>query len=327
MVGPLVLVGGVVACGGVSRSSAKQQAEGGAASAHGADQAGSGGAHDGDARGGTDSGGKNAGGTAGDAGVSGSFAGSGGSEAEAAGAGQGGGAVIVEPSGLREGSFKMLVFSKTTAFRHDAAIAAGEEMLQKIAEEQGFEIVVTESTELFTLEGLAQFEIVFFNNTSGDVLTDPQQLAYEQWMTMSHGAFAGVHSAANTEFDWPFYAEVTGQFWDGGTAAGVADEIQFEPAAVQHPAVKGLPNPWQRADEWMQFEQHLEWTQKPGFQVLGRKASDGEPYTWVREWGNFRSFFSGLSHDGAAFGDPLFKRHIAGGIMWAVRREHLLKAP
>jgi type 1 glutamine amidotransferase len=218
----------------------------------------------------------------------------------------------------------MLAYSKTAGFRHDGAIAAANVMLQEVAAEQGFEVVMTETNELFTEEGLAQFEIVFFNNTSGDVLNAAEEQAYEKWMTGHDGAFAGVHAATDTENAWTFYLEVIGQFYDGHGYANVIDDILLEAAALNHPALKGVPNPWQRAEEWMQFKSHQQWTAKPGFRVLGRKAADGQPITWVREFAHFRSFYTGLGHDPSVFKDAAVKQHITGGIMWAVRREHLI---
>jgi type 1 glutamine amidotransferase len=45
---------------------------------------------------------------------------------------------------------------------------------------------------------------------------------------------------------------------------------------------------------------------------------------WVREVNNWRSFYSAIGHDSAVFRDPAVKRHLTGGILWAVRRDHLL---
>jgi type 1 glutamine amidotransferase len=47
--------------------------------------------------------------------------------------------------------------------------------------------------------------------------------------------------------------------------------------------------------------------------------------SYVREWGNFRAFYTSLGHDSATFQDDNVKQHIAAGIIWAVRREALLK--
>jgi len=236
-----------------------------------------------------------------------------------------GGAPIVTPYSPRTGTFKMLVYSKTAAFRHDGAIGTGKAMLQQIAADQGFTVTLTETNDLITPEGLKQFEIVFFMNSTGDIFNATEQKTFEDWMTTQNGAMAGVHAATDTENGWAFYSEVTGQYYDGHGAQNVSDTIQFEAAMSDFPAVKGLPNPWQRNEEWYKFNSFQQWSVKPGFKMLGRKNADGQPITWVREWGNFRSFYTGIGHDAAVFNDPNVKKHLAGGIMWAVRREALLK--
>jgi len=258
------------------------------------------------------------------AGSGGAGVGNAGSSAGTAGIAGSGGAPPTNLYAPRNGSFKMLVYSKTAGFRHDGSIVTGKAMLQEIASEQGFEVVITETNELITPAALAKFEIVFFMNPSGDVFNDQEQQAYEDWM-VAGGAFGGVHTATDTESGWQFYSEVTGQFYDGHSAQNVLDNIQFEPNMLNHPALKGLPNPWQRHEEWMRFNSHAQWTAKPGFQVLGRKAVDAQPIMWLREWGNFRAFYTGIGHDAVVFKDPQVKQHLTGGIMWAVRREHLLK--
>lgn len=96
-------------------------------------------------------------------------------------------------------------------------------------------------------------------------------------------------------------------------------------STAEHPALKGLPNPWPRVDEWNVFNSHAIWSAKPGFQILARNSADGQPAVWQRQWGGFRSFYSTLGHGGPVFEDPLVEQHITGAIMWAVRREHLLE--
>src|SRR5690606_36170341 len=67
------------------------------------------------------------------------------------------------PYDPRSGTFNMLVYSRVGvgAFRHDS-ISTGQGMLQDIADEWGFSVTITETNELITAEGLAQFEAVFF---------------------------------------------------------------------------------------------------------------------------------------------------------------------
>lgn len=235
--------------------------------------------------------------------------------------------VPLGPYAPRSGNFTMVGYSKTSAFRHEDAIQAGKRLLQEIADEQGFDLLLTEDNAF--LANLENYELVLFLNTTGDVFNDEEQLLFERWLTRS-GAFVGTHSATDTEFGWPFYQEVVGQNYDGHTMQGVSSRLDLAPAMLDHPALRGLPNPWMRTDEWFMFKSHAVWSIRPGFEILARHAvaglaTDGYPAIWQREWGNFRAFYSSLGHNADVYSDPLFKRHLTGGIMWAVRREHLLE--
>jgi uncharacterized protein len=231
--------------------------------------------------------------------------------------------VAADPSAPRSGRFKMLVYSRTTGFRHDS-IPQGKTMLQQIASEQDFEITETETNELITLEGLSQFEIVFFMNSTGDIFNDTEQTAFQEWMETRNGAMAGVHSATDTEQGWAFYKEVTGQYYDGHVNANTPGAIQMEADMLQFPALIGVPNPWQRNEEWYRFNSFQEWSSKEGFKILGRKQADNQPIMWIREFDGWRSFYTAIGHDAAVFRDPVVKQHLTGGIMWAVRRDQLL---
>ena len=256
-----------------------------------------------------------------------STAGTGPTAGTGSGGGTGGTGEPPGPYADRSGTFKMLVLTRTAAFAHTGSIATGKAMLQEIEAEQGFDIQFAESKEevdQVMAAGLDQFEIIFHMNTTGDIFTPEQQEIYKTWME-NDGAFAGVHAATDTENGWDFYSEVTGQYYNGHGNAGVHDQIQFDPAMLDFPALKGLPNPWQRNEEWYKFDSYQQWSVKPGFKVLGRKAADSQPIVWAREWGNFRAFYTAIGHDASVFQDPLVKKHVTGGIMWAVRRDKLIK--
>jgi type 1 glutamine amidotransferase len=231
--------------------------------------------------------------------------------------------VEMGPYAPRTGSFKMLIYSITKAFKHDS-IPQGVQMLKDIGVEQGFETVVAADNSDITLEGLSKYEIVFFMNSTGDIFNPTEQQAYEDWMTTKNGAFGGTHSATDTENGWEFYSEVTGQYYDLHDNCCAAAQLQWQPAALEHVAVKGLPSPWNRSDEWYKFNRAGQWSTKAGFTILSTVTTDGggtRPVSFVREYGNFRSFYTSLGHQGSAFQDADVKKHIARGIMWAVRRE------
>jgi type 1 glutamine amidotransferase len=268
--------------------------------------------------------------TGGGAGVSAGTAGAGaaGGAAGTTGASATGGTGgIVEPGpyDARTGTFKMLVYSITKAFEHPS-IPAGQQMLRDIAQDYGFEITVATDNSQITLEGLSQYEIVFFMNCTGDIFNSAEEAAFEEWMTTRNGAFAGAHSATDTERDWQFYKEVVGQYYDlhDNVSPGT---IQWESAALGFVAVQGLPSPWQREEEWYRFNSYQDWSSKEGFTILSKVTTNGggtRPVSYTRQYDNFRSFYSSIGHEARAFQDADVQKHFAAGIMWAVRREALV---
>jgi hypothetical protein len=199
-------------------------------------------------------------------------------------------------------------------------------MLAQSAAEYGFELVSTESNEEFTAENLAKYELVFFLSTSGDVLRDIEEQAFETWMVGKNGAFVGIYRAVDTEVNWAFYKELTGEYYDGNSPCCPQMDIEWDARARDFPAVRRLPSPWPFRDLWLTFGDFPAWASQPGFLVLGTIVLDGrpQPVSYVREWNNFRSFCTTLGHQPETFEDENVRQHLTAGILWAVRREHLL---
>ena len=77
------------------------------------------------------------------------------------------------PANLR--SPAMLVFSKTNGFRHEEAIPAANHMLERTANIHGWGYFQTENGAAFSPAILSKFDLVVFNNASGDVFTPDQR--------------------------------------------------------------------------------------------------------------------------------------------------------
>jgi hypothetical protein len=148
---------------------------------------------------------------------------------------------------------RVLVFSKTAGFRH-GSIPDGIACFSELAERDGFTVTATEDAAEFNAANLKNYDAVVFLNTTGDVLNDEQQAAFEAWYR-DGGAFLGVHSAADTEFDWPWYGRLVGARFQGHPQIQPARMIIGRP---DHPAVShlgGYPHfdTWTRTDEWYDF--------------------------------------------------------------------------
>src|SRR6516165_5021920 len=66
-------------------------------------------------------------------------------------------------------SFAVLVFSKTTGFRHDS-IPDGIAAIRALGAEHGFKVDDTEDPERLTDTALGQYKVVMFLSTTGDIL-------------------------------------------------------------------------------------------------------------------------------------------------------------
>lgn len=242
--------------------------------------------------------------------------------------GGGSGGAATGPYAPRTGSFKMLIYPLVagTAFSHPS-IGAGTRMLQNIAKKQGFETVVATNDNEITPDGLAKYEIVFHLNSTGELFQGgTKRKDYETWIR-NNGAFAGMHGATDSGQSWEFYKEITGQYYDLHDPCCANAQIQWTTAGQNHFAGKGLPNPWSRSEEWYKFNRYSDWSTKAGFTVLSTVQTSGggtRPVSFVREWGNFRAFYTSLGHEDGPYSDADVIKHVTQGIMWAVRREALI---
>ncbi len=82
--------------------------------------------------------------------------------------------------------FSVLVFSKTAGFRH-SSIPNGIAALKKLGSENNFNVAATEDASTFNDANLRNYRLVIFLNTTGDVLDDSQQAAFERLETGQHG--------------------------------------------------------------------------------------------------------------------------------------------
>src|SRR5262245_42621522 len=125
----------------------------------------------------------------------------------------------------------VLVFSKTAGFRHDS-IPDGIAAITALGEQNDFHVEATEDATAFTPDNLSRFAAVNFLATTGDVLNAEQQTAFEGYIDAG-GGYAGIHAAADTEYDWPFYGQLVGAYFKSHPAI---QEASIDVADHSHPS-------------------------------------------------------------------------------------------
>jgi type 1 glutamine amidotransferase len=217
---------------------------------------------------------------------------------------------------------KVLIFSRTTGFRH-TSIEPAVARLSGALVERGFTAEATEDPAVFTgAGGLARFAAVVLLSTTGKPLGDPGTAALSalQSFVQGGGALVGLHSATSTEYApaEPLTRLLGGRFVDhpGGVRTASCHR------EGNHPASSVLPEPFVVKDE-IYFMDNLRADNQV---VLSCDAESGParlPIAWYRqEGGAGRVFYTALGHANEDWQPtaPKFRDHILPGVLWALGR-------
>lgn len=221
--------------------------------------------------------------------------------------------------------FDVLVFSKTSGFRH-GSISDGIALIQTLGIETGFTVALTEDANDFTLVNLSQYEVVIWLSTTGNVLNDTQQAAFEAYIQQG-GAWVGIHAATDCEYNWPWYGQLI-----GGDAWFIShpsiQDATLDVDDATHISTEDLPASFTFRDEWYNFQNNP----RPAVNVLltidetsynpGNNAMGADhPMSWYHEFDGGRAWYTALGHRSQTFEDPLFQSHLLGGILWAANAD------
>ncbi|GAB4016895.1 ThuA domain-containing protein [Spirosoma koreense] len=215
---------------------------------------------------------------------------------------------------------KVLVFSKTKGWHH-TSIPVGIAAVQQLGSANGFGVDTTTNSALFTDDNLKQYAAVIWLSTTGNVLNGEQQAAFERYI-QAGGGYVGVHAAADTEYDWPWYGKLMGAFFTSHPHNPNVRKATVDVINKALPATSMLPDRWERTDEWYNYRSFY-----TGINVLaeldentyeGGTNGAHHPISWYHEFDGGRAFYTGGGHTVESFSEPLFLSHLLGGIKYAI---------
>ncbi len=211
---------------------------------------------------------------------------------------------------------RVLVFTKTAAFRH-ASIPAAIAALRGLAERHGLAVDPTEDAAAFSAGNLRRYRAVVFANTTGDVLDAAGQHALEGYIA-GGGGYLGIHAAAATEYGWPWYGALVGAYFQSHPPG-----LQTGTVSFAHP-VAGRRR-WRVTDEFYNFRSNP----RPRVTVIatldertyrGGAMGADHPIAWCQSFAGGRSWYTGLGHFPELYADPTFVGHLERGLLFAVAR-------
>lgn len=226
------------------------------------------------------------------------------------------GALVPSQAAHAAAPFKVLVFSKTTGFRHDS-IPAGIQAIRNLGAANNFTVDATENDALFTDANLAQYQTVVFLSATGDpVTTQAEKDAFQRYIEHG-GGFVGIHAASDSGYSWAWYGKLVGAYFKQHPAIQAAT-LRVEDTV--HPATQGLPASFTRTDEWYDFQTNPRGTVHVLTNVddssyTGSTMGADHPNTWCQNYDGGRSFYTALGHTIESFSEPNFLHLLLGGLM------------
>ncbi|MDI5977553.1 ThuA domain-containing protein [Amycolatopsis magusensis] len=236
-------------------------------------------------------------------------------------------AAQAHPGHEQDPEFRALLFTKTAGYRHDS-IPAGVAMFEQLAADNHFEVDHTEDSAVFNDAALATYDVVIMFQTSGMVWQNDAERAAIQKYVEDGGGIAAIHNATDMgiENEFPWWDELVNAgthmpSHSPGVLPGTAKVVD-----KQHPSTAGLPERWNRAEEWYNFDKSIrgkahvlvtadEQTYNPGQDAMGAD----HPISWCRDVGTSRVWSTAMGHPIGSYSEPEFVKHLLGGVRTAAK--------
>jgi len=233
----------------------------------------------------------------------------------------------------------ILLFSKTTGFRHEESIEASKRIFAELAKKNSWFLYETEKGGIFNPTQLAKFSVIIFNNSTGEVINDEQKRALERYVE-NGGSLIGIHGAGDDSHHWDWYeANLIGAKFSHHP---ISHQFQKADIFLDHQAdsllASKIPPTWTHTDEWYVF---FENPRQKDFQIL--YTIDGEkidpngnisflvkdknfgmgkdhPVAWYRQIGKGKTFYTSIGHDKTAWENAYFVQLIENAVLWGQKK-------
>lgn len=229
----------------------------------------------------------------------------------------------------------VLLFSKSTGFRHDESIDAGKTAFAEMSKKNDWFLFDTEEGGVFNPEQLAKFDVVIFNNSTGRVLNDEQQKFLEDYVEQG-GTLVGIHGAGDDSHHWDWYENnLLGAKFSHHPLDPQLQEVELTLNQVPDSLVsQGLPVTWKHTDEWYVFFENPRAKDfnilynfdggkiNPSANILWMKDKNfgmgkDHPVAWYRTTGKGKTFYTSIGHNASAWKQDAFVKMLQNVVVWS----------
>ncbi len=171
----------------------------------------------------------------------------------------------------------------------------------------------------FNEDSLKKYAAVIFLSTTGNVLDNRQEIAFERYI-QAGGGYVGVHAATDTEYDWGWYGRLVGAYFLSHPKPQQAKFIIKDKKFAATNFFKDTI--WQHTDELYNFKKL-----NPDVKVVmtidestykGGANGAYHPMSWYHDYDGGRAFYTALGHIDECYTDETYLKHLLGGIQYAI---------
>jgi len=221
--------------------------------------------------------------------------------------------------------FRALVFADLADKYHHLSVPVARESFERLSERHYFKLTWVETAETFAQQKYEEYDVIVFISGSPCGLNEAKRSEFVQYVE-NGGGIVGVHFSfafKEAERQWPWWEDLIGSTFASHPPiqSGIACVMDHDFPACMH-----LPAKWVWTDEWYSFAtpfpEHLNVVLTVDEASYYPREEDvmGSPHpiAWYHEPYGARVFYTALGHIPDTYRDPVFLRHIYGGMLWAV---------
>jgi len=176
----------------------------------------------------------------------------------------------------------------------------------------GVDLTYSEDVRQLVPDNLAKYDCLLIYRDSGE-LPRENEAALLAYIEAGKGLVA-VHCASHCFRNSAKYTALVG----GRFAQHETGEFRARIIDAQHPAMRGVKS----FESWDETYVHNELSEDRRVLMVREQAGGYEPYTWVREQGAGRVYYTALGHDERTWRRPEFHTLLATALQWAGGRLH-----
>lgn len=221
---------------------------------------------------------------------------------------------LISCSGEEKKRDVILIFYKNQVIQSNADAAAS---LHAFMVDKGIKADTTTNPAYFTEDSLTNYGAVVFLRTPEDVLNTRQQNEFERFI-QAGGGFVGIHAAASTKYQWPWYNTML------GAKISAPDEV-YDESAEKFLQVSNIKNSFENNKEksWEQDDKIFQITDfDPENKVLVENI-EKKPVSWFKEFDGGAMFYTAAGGASESFNNKRFLDHVLAGVRYTLEGQAL----